>query len=99
MNAYTIKSYNVECNYSEDKTLNESLKEFADFLFKEGLIDVNTLYDKETGELFRRLSIDVNKKVYSQEQTFEIYKVIDWDLISCKLHEQAGRSSDRSCRH
>ena len=65
MNAYTIKSYNVECNYSEDKTLNDALTEFADFLFKEGFISVNTLYDKETGELYRKLSIDVNKKVYS----------------------------------
>ena len=64
MDAYTIKSYNVECNYSEDKTLNVALSEFADFLFKEGFINVNTLYDKESGELYRKLSINVNKKEY-----------------------------------
>ena len=64
MEAYTIKSYNIERNYSEDQSLNESLKEFADFMFKEGFISVNTLYDKETGKLYRRLTIDVNKKVY-----------------------------------
>ena len=64
MGSYTIKSYNVECNYSEDKTLNDAFKEFADFLFKEGFINVNTLYDKESGQIYRKLSIDVNKKEY-----------------------------------
>ena len=64
MRSFTIENYTAECDYSEDTSLDEALKKFADFLFKEGLIDVNILYDKETGELFRRLTIDVNKKEY-----------------------------------
>ena len=64
MGAFTIKSYNVECMFDEDKSLNTALAEFADCLFKEGFINVNTLYDKDTGEIYRKLSIDVNKKEY-----------------------------------
>ena len=65
MKAFKVKTYTVECNYEENMSLNEAIHSFSEFLFKEGLIDVNTLYDKETGELYRKLSIEVNKKVYS----------------------------------
>lgn len=64
MKSYIIKSYTVSQKYSEDISLNDSLALFADLLFKEGFININTLYDKETGKLYRKLSIDVSKNEY-----------------------------------
>lgn len=64
MNSYTIKSYTVSQEYYEDISLNDALSLFADLLFKEGFININTLYDKESGKIYRKLSIDVSKNEY-----------------------------------
>lgn len=64
MRSYKIQSATICCNYSEDIELNEAIAMFADVLWKEGFLNISTKYDKETGKIFRELSIDANKKNY-----------------------------------
>ena len=54
----------MSMDYWEDESLNDALKDFANRMFEEDFITVQTLYDKETGKLFRKLSVSVNKKEY-----------------------------------
>ena len=62
MESYVVKTYTMSMDYWEDESLNDSLKDFANRMFEEDFINVQTLYDKETGKLFRKLSVTVNKK-------------------------------------
>lgn len=52
----------MSMDYWEDESLNDALKDFVDKMFQEDFITVQTMYDKETGKLFRRLSVNVSKK-------------------------------------
>lgn len=62
MESYVERNYTMSMDYWEDESLNDALKDFGDRMFQEDFIKVQTLYDKETGRLFRRLSVSVNKK-------------------------------------
>jgi hypothetical protein len=62
MGILTKTSYDIECKYNEEIDLTTALEEFGKFLFKEGFIEVHTSYDKETGQLYRKLSISANKE-------------------------------------
>lgn len=64
MGSYKVETATISCNYSEDVELNEAIAMFAKSLWEEGFLNVSTKYDKETGEIFRELSINANKKVY-----------------------------------
>ena len=50
---------------SEVFELNEAIAMFAKSLWEEGFLNVSVKYDKETGEIFRELSINANKKIYN----------------------------------
>lgn len=52
----------MSMDYWEDESLDDALKDFANRMFEEEFITVQTMYDKETGKLYRRLSVNVNKK-------------------------------------
>lgn len=62
MKSYVERNYTMSMDYWEDESLSDALKDFADRMFQEEFITVQTMYDKETGKLFRRLSVNVNKK-------------------------------------
>lgn len=62
MESYVERNYTMSMDYWEDESLNGALKDFVNRMFQEDFIQVQTLYDKETGRLFRRLSVSVNKK-------------------------------------
>ena len=62
MESYVERNYTMSMDYWEDESLNDALKDFANRMFEEDFIIVQTMYDKESGKLFRRLSVNVNKK-------------------------------------
>ena len=64
MGKYTIHNYTVSQDYKENMSLDEILSHFARVLFNENFITINTLYDKESGELFKRLSVSISKEEY-----------------------------------
>ena len=64
MGSYTVQTSTISCNYSEDVELNEAIAMFAKALWEEGFLNVSVKYDKETGKIFRELSINANKKNY-----------------------------------
>lgn len=65
MGYYEVQSATISCDYPESIDLNEAIAMFADALFKEGYLNVSTKYNKETGELYRELSISANKKIFN----------------------------------
>ena len=62
MKSYVERNYTMSMDYWEDESLNDALKDFVDKMFQEDFITVQIMYDKETGKLFRRLSVNVSKK-------------------------------------
>ena len=62
MGSYTREIITANSTYTEDSILSEMLADFAEALFKEGLIQFSTRYDKETGEIIKELSIQIVKK-------------------------------------
>lgn len=62
MESYVERNYTMSMDYWEDESLNDALKDFANRMFEEDFIIVQTMYDKESGKLYRRLSVSVNKK-------------------------------------
>lgn len=62
MDSYVLNTSTISASFDEDVTLNSALADFGKALFEEGFVTVRTLYDKETGKLYRKLSISVNKK-------------------------------------
>lgn len=64
MGSYKVQTATISCNYSEDVGLNEAIAMFAESLWEEGFLNVAIKYDKETGEIFRELSISANKNIY-----------------------------------
>ena len=64
MESNVWKTYEVTKTFDEETELSDALSDFGKMLFKMGCVNVHTLYDKETGRLYRKLSISVNKKEY-----------------------------------
>ena len=62
MGSYVIKTCTVSASFDEEVSLNSALSDFSKMLFEEGFVNVQTLYNKETGRLYRELSISANKK-------------------------------------
>ena len=62
MGSFTREIITASSTYTEDSILSEMLADFAEALFKEGLIQFSPRYDKETGEIIKELSIEIVKK-------------------------------------
>lgn len=62
MESYVLNTSTISASFDEEVDLNRALSDFSKVLFEEGFVDVRTFYDKETGRLYRKLSISVNKK-------------------------------------
>ena len=56
MGSYTREIVTATQRFGENDKLSEMLAEFAQELFEEGLIQLSTRYDKETGEIYKELS-------------------------------------------
>lgn len=56
MESYTREIITASSTYTEDSILSEMLADFAQALFEDGLIQLSTRYDKETGEIYKELS-------------------------------------------
>lgn len=65
MGSYKVETATISCDYPEDVKLNEAIAMFANSLWEEGFLNIATKYDKETGKIFRELSISANKNVYN----------------------------------
>ena len=55
MGSYTREILTATQRFDENAKLSEILAEFAQDLFEEGLIQLSTRYDKETGEIYKEL--------------------------------------------
>lgn len=64
MNSYKVQTSTISCEYPENVELNKAIAMFAKSLWEEGFLNVSIKYNKETGEIFRELSINANKKIY-----------------------------------
>lgn len=64
MESYVLNTSTISASFDEEVNLNRALSDFSKVLFEEGFVNVQTLYDKETGKVYRKLSISVNKKEY-----------------------------------
>lgn len=62
MKSYVERNYTMSMDYWEEESLDDALNDFANRMFVEDFITVQTMYDKDTGKLYRRLSVSVNKK-------------------------------------
>lgn len=56
MGSYTREIITATQKFDENDKLSEMLADFAKELFAEGLIQLSTLYDKETGNIYKELS-------------------------------------------
>lgn len=56
MGSYTREIITATQKFDENDRLSEMLAEFAQELFEEGLIQLSTRYDKETGNIYKELS-------------------------------------------
>lgn len=57
MGSYTREILTATQKFDENAKLSEMLADFAKELFEEGLIKISTRYDKETGEIYKELSV------------------------------------------
>jgi hypothetical protein len=62
MGSYTREIITATQKFNENDKLREMLADFAESLFKDGLIHLSTRYDKETGEIFKVLSVQIVKE-------------------------------------
>lgn len=62
MESYTRETLTATQQFGENDKLNEMLAEFAQGLFEEGLIQLSTRYDKETGEIYKELRAKLIKE-------------------------------------
>lgn len=62
MESYTRKIVTATQKFDENNKLSEMLAYFAQGLFEEGLIKISTGYDKETGKLYKELSVKLIKE-------------------------------------
>lgn len=63
MGSYTREIITATQKFDENDRLSEMLADFAQALFEEGLIQLSTLYDKETGEIYKELSAKLMREV------------------------------------
>lgn len=56
MGSYTREIITATQKFDENDRLSEMLAEFAQELFEEGLIQLSTRYDKESGNIYKELS-------------------------------------------
>lgn len=56
MGSYTREIITATQKFDENDRLSKMLADFAKELFEEGLIQLSTLYDKETGKIYKELS-------------------------------------------
>ena len=63
MGSFTREIIIATQKFGENDKLNEMLAEFAQGLFEEGLIQLSTRYDKETGEIYKELSAKLMREV------------------------------------
>ena len=62
MGSYTREVLTATQKFGENDKLSEILAEFAQGLFEEGLIKISTGYNKETGKLYKELSVKLIKE-------------------------------------
>ena len=62
MESYTREILTATQRFNENDKLSEMLAEFAQGLFEEGLIKISTGYNKETGNIYKELSIKLIKE-------------------------------------
>lgn len=62
MSLFTREIITASQNFNENDKLSEMLAEFAQGLFEEGLIQLSTRYDKETGEIYKELRAKLIKE-------------------------------------
>ena len=62
METYKREVITASQKFGEDNKLSEMLAEFAQGLFEEGLIQLSTRYDKETGEIYKELRAKLIKE-------------------------------------
>ena len=63
MGSYTREIITATQKFDENAKLSEMLSEFAKELFAEGLIQLSTRYDKETGDIYKELSAKLLRDV------------------------------------
>jgi hypothetical protein len=56
MESFTREFITATQKFDENGKLSEMLADFAQELFKDGLIKISTGYDKETGKIYKELS-------------------------------------------
>lgn len=57
MESFTREILTATQKFDENDKLSEMLADFAQGLFEDGLIKISTRYDKDTGEIYKELSI------------------------------------------
>lgn len=62
MESYTREISTATQKFGENDKLSEMLAEFAQGLFEEGLIQLSTRYDKETGKIYKELKAKLIKE-------------------------------------
>ncbi len=63
MGSYTREIITATQKFDENDKLSEMLADFAKELFAEGLIQLSTRYDKETGNIYKELSAKLLREV------------------------------------
>ena len=63
MGSYTREILTAAQRFDENAKLSEILAEFAQSLFEDGLIQLSTRYDKDTGEIYKELSAKLMREV------------------------------------
>lgn len=63
MGSYTREIITATQKFDENAKLSEMLADFAKELFAEGLIQLSTRYDKETGDIYKELSAKLLRDV------------------------------------
>lgn len=63
MGSFTREILTATQKFGENAKLNEMLANFAQSLFEDGLIQLSTRYDKETGEIYKELSAKLMREV------------------------------------
>ena len=62
MGSYTREIITATQKFDENDRLSEMLADFAKELFAEGLIQLSTRYDKDTGEIYKELKAKLIKE-------------------------------------
>jgi hypothetical protein len=63
MESFTREILTATQKFGENTKLNTMLADFAQALFEDGLIQLSTRYDKETGEIYNELSAKLMREI------------------------------------